>query len=140
LSSRSDVLAFDGPVLDAPLELIADAAVTLTISATSPHHNIFVCLCDVEPSGHAINITDGIRRLSGAASDAKPRTVTIELLPSTWRIPAGHRLRLLVAAGAFPRYARNLGLGEPIGSGTASCKVDITVHCGGEDPSRIATA
>ncbi|MGD0865457.1 MAG: CocE/NonD family hydrolase [Rhizomicrobium sp.] len=140
LSSRSDVLAFDGPVLDAPLELIADAAVTLTISATSPHHDIFVCLCDVEPSGHAINITDGIRRLSGAAGDAKPRTVTIELLPSTWRIPAGHRLRLLVAAGAFPRYARNLGLGEPIGSGTASCKVDITVHCGGEDPSRIATA
>jgi predicted acyl esterase len=46
-------------------------------------------------------------------------------------VKAGHRLRLLVAAGAFPRFARNLGTGEPLGSGTDMRAVEITVHCGG---------
>jgi uncharacterized protein len=53
-------------------------------------------------------------------------------LPVAWRLEVGHRLRLLVAAGAFPRFARNLGLGEPIAIATGSREVDITVHCGAD--------
>jgi predicted acyl esterase len=86
-------------------------------------------LCDVGPDGKAINITDGYRRLSLASGDPR-RTTTVEALPVAWRLDVGHRLRLLVAAGAFPRFARNLGLGEPLAIATESRQVDITVHCG----------
>jgi putative CocE/NonD family hydrolase len=129
LAARSDVLVFDGPKVDAQRELLGDVGVTLTTSATSPHHDLFVCLCDVSPLGKAVNITDGYRRLSLAAGPGR-RTTTIEALPVAWRLDIGHHLRLLVAAGAFPRFARNLGLGEPLATATESCKVDITVHCG----------
>jgi putative CocE/NonD family hydrolase len=131
LAARSDVLVFDGPSVDAQRELLGDVNVTLTTSATSPHHDLFVCLCDVSPRGKAINITDGYRRLSFASGSLGRRTTTIEALPVAWRLGIGHRLRLLVAAGAFPRFARNLGLGEPLATATESRKVDITVHCGG---------
>jgi uncharacterized protein len=130
LAARSDVLVFDGPILDAQLELLGDVSVTLTTSATSPYHDLFVCLCDVGPSGKTINITDGYRRLSLASGGRGPRTITVEALPVAWRLDVGHRLRLLVAAGAFPRFARNLGLGDPLAIATASRKVDITVYCG----------
>jgi uncharacterized protein len=130
LAARSDVLVFDGPIVDAQLELLGDVSVTLTTSATSPHHDLFVCLCDVGPGGKAINITDGYRRLSLASGGPGRRTTTIEALPVAWRLDVGHRLRLLVAAGAFPRFARNLGLGEPLAIATKSRKVEITIHCG----------
>jgi putative CocE/NonD family hydrolase len=129
LAARSDVMVFDGPIVDAQLELLGDVSVTLTTSATSPHHDLFVCLCDVGPDGKAINITDGYRRLSLAGGPGR-RTTTVEALPVAWRLDVGHRLRLLVAAGAFPRFARNLGLGEPLAIATDSRDVDITVHCG----------
>jgi predicted acyl esterase len=70
------------------------------------------------------------RRLSLASGDPRRRTTTVEALPVAWRLDVGHRLRLLVAAGAFPRFARNLGLGEPLAIATESRDVDITVHCG----------
>jgi putative CocE/NonD family hydrolase len=130
LAARSDVLVFDGPRVDAQRELLGDVTVTLTTSATSPHHDLFVCLVDVSPVGKAINITDGYRRLSLTDGKLGRRTTTIEALPVAWRLNMGHRLRLLVAAGAFPRFARNLGLGQPLATATESCKVDITVHCG----------
>jgi uncharacterized protein len=131
LAARRDVLVFDGPTLAAPLELVGDLSVTLTTSADSPHHDLFVCLCDVSPDGRSINITDGYRRLPPGPADASPRTTTIEAQPTAWRIPAGHHLRLLVAGGAFPRFARNLGLGAPLGDGHEARPVKITVHRGG---------
>jgi uncharacterized protein len=129
LAVRSDVLLFDGPVIDAPLELLGDVAITLTTSATSPFHDLFICLCDVGPNGTVVNITDGYKRLSPTLGGGGPRTTIVEALPVAWRLDVGHRLRLLVAGGAFPRYARNLGLGERLASATASRKVEITIHC-----------
>jgi len=127
LSARPDVLSFDGPVLTKPFEIVGDVAVTLKTTASAPHHDIFVVLCDVDSAGKAINITDGYLRMDDTALT---RETVIPLLPTAWRMEAGHRLRLLVAGGAFPKFARNLGTGEPLGSGTRMQAVDITVHCG----------
>ncbi|MFL5859664.1 MAG: CocE/NonD family hydrolase C-terminal non-catalytic domain-containing protein [Solirubrobacteraceae bacterium] len=38
--------------------------------------------------------------------------MTFRLCPMAHRFAAGHRIRLLVAAGAYLRYARNPGNGE----------------------------
>jgi putative CocE/NonD family hydrolase len=130
LSARRDVLTFDGPTLADPLELVGDLCIVLTTSANGPHHDLFVCLCDVGPDGRSINITDGYCRLPSGRSDGTPRQTTIAAQPTAWRILTGHHVRLLVAGGAFPRFARNLGLGAPLGDGHESRPVEITVHRG----------
>ena len=137
LSARRDVLVFDGPVLAAPVELVGELCVSLTTTASGPHHDLFVCLCDVSRDGRAINITDGYRRLPGASPPNVRRDTMVELLPADWYLPAGHRLRLVVAGGAFPRYARNLGLGGQLGDERESRPVDITVHQGFLDLSAV---
>ena len=53
--------------------------------------------------------------------------VEVALYPTAYRILAGHRIRLQVSGGAFPRYARNHGSGEPFGSAIATrrCRFEI---------------
>ena len=60
---------------------------------------------------------DGIRRLSPQtvpagdvqAGDDQALAVEVELYPTAYRIQAGHRIRVQVSGGAFPRFARNFG-------------------------------
>ena len=44
-----------------------------------------------------------------------------------------HRLRLIVASGAHPRYARNTGTDEPLATATNLLPVEIEVF---HDPAR----
>jgi predicted acyl esterase len=50
------------------------------------------------------------------------------------RFSAGSRIRVLVAGGSHPRYARNLGAGEPVATGRQVKAAVHTVHFG---PSRL---
>jgi putative CocE/NonD family hydrolase len=43
LTGRSDVLVFDGAIVEAQLELLGDVSVTLTTSATTAHHDLYAC-------------------------------------------------------------------------------------------------
>jgi putative CocE/NonD family hydrolase len=130
LGARSDVLSFDGPVLEQALDIIGDVGVTLTTSSSSPHHDLFVCLCDVDTRGRTVNITDGYIRLRPSPSPgASFRTTVLKASPVAWQVPRGHRLRLLVCGGAFPRFARNLGVDESENDSVAMRPVEITLHC-----------
>jgi predicted acyl esterase len=42
--------------------------------------------------------------------------VPVTLWPTAHRFAPGHRLRVQVSGGAHPRYARNPGTGEPLGT------------------------
>lgn len=48
-----------------------------------------------------------------------------------------HRIRVQVASGAFPRYARNLGTGEPRATATTLRAADQAVHHDPAHPSAI---
>jgi len=41
-----------------------------------------------------------------------------ELWPTAYRVAQGHRLRMQVSSGAFPRWARNSGSVGPLGETT----------------------
>lgn len=131
LAARDDVLCFTGASLDHAIEIAGEAQIVLTTSADGTDHDLFVCLCDVDDTGKSTNIADGYRRLS-SNSPGEQRTVTIILQPAYWRVAVGHRLQLLIAAGAFPRYARNLGFGEGSASAVRTRRTSVTVHCGVE--------
>ena len=129
LAVREDVLSFTGPALDSPVDILGVPIAELEVSADAPAHDLFVCLCDVGPDGYAANITDGYLRLPPGEPGAR-RAVKVALLPAGWRVEAGHRLSLLVAGGAFPRYARHLGTLDQLGSGTVMRDINVTIYAG----------
>jgi hypothetical protein len=128
---RADVLTYTSAALAAPLEIAGTVVVRAEVTSDNPHHDLFVRLCDVDAEGRSWNVCDRMIRLTAdePASDAQGRrTVCLELWPCAHRFVAEHRLRLQVSGGAHPRYARNLGSGEPLATATVMRTATVTVH------------
>jgi putative CocE/NonD family hydrolase len=107
---RADVLVFTSEALDQPVEVIGDVIAELSVTRDNPYADLFARLCDVDPRGRSRNVCDGIVRLNG--QDPLAGTVRVSLLGVAHRFGRGHRLRLQVAGGAFPAFARNPGNGQ----------------------------
>lgn len=133
LAQRSDVLAFTGPELTTDVEIVGAPVVELTHSTDNPHADVYVRISDVGPNGRSRNVCDGYVRLT----DTGGQTLRIELDPTAHRFRSGHRIRLLIAGGCYPRFARNLGTGESLEIGTRMVPVTHTVAHGNGGQSRL---
>ena len=107
---RLDVLVFSSDPLDEPVEVVGEVAAELSVTRDNPYADLFVRLCDVNPRGRSRNVCDGIVRLTG--QDPLAGTVRVSLIGAAHRFGRGHRIRLQVAGGAHPRFARNPGNGQ----------------------------
>jgi len=87
----------------------------------------------VAPSGSSMNVTDALKRLTEVDLAGTSGPVTVDLWPTAHAFRRGHRLRVLVSSGAHPRYARNLGTGEPLATATTFAAAEQTVF---HDPAR----
>jgi putative CocE/NonD family hydrolase len=130
LEARADVLTYTTTVLDRDVEVIGDVSAEIWFRSSLPYADVFVRLCDVDPRGRSYNVCDGLVSLSGAG-EISP--ATIQLWPTAHRFKRGHRIRIQVSSGAFPRYARNHGTGEPRATATTLRAADQTVY---HDPAR----
>lgn len=138
VEARADVLVFSTAPLEEPLEIRGGPAVTLHVAADSAHVDLFCRLCDVDPKGVSRNVADRIlRRDPMHPEPGRVETVTLALDPAAHRFRAGHRIRLQISAGAFPRYARNLGAGEPEATGRTMRVTRQTVYFDRSRPSRL---
>ena len=140
LEARDDVRTFTTPPLTAPLELLGGATVRLFVESDNPYADVFVRLCDVDRRGRSVNVTDRLVRLDPAAGEqpaAGERKVELTLPDTAHRFLAGHRVRLQVSGGAHPRYARNLGTGEPIGQATRAVGVTHRIGHNSAAPSAL---
>jgi putative CocE/NonD family hydrolase len=140
VEARDDVRTFTTAPLAEPLELLGGARVRLFLESDNPYADVFLRLCDVDPKGRSINVTDRLVRLDPAPGErpgAGERKVEATLTDSAHRFRAGHRLRLQVAGGAHPRYARNLGTGEPPGQATRGVGVTHRIGHSSDSPSSI---
>ena len=126
--ARADVVTFTGPVLERPLEVAGPVTATLSVRSSVDDAQLFVRLCEVDARGRTWHVSDGIRRADPAGAQ-----VAVGLWPIAHRFAAGHRLRLLVAGGAHPRYARSFGTGEPIADATWGRPAELEVL----HPSRV---
>ena len=134
VEARTDVLTYTSPPLAADQNLIGPVSARIYVRTEREYADVFVRLCDVDTRGVSRNVTDGIRRLdprSVPAPDVERGAdgilaVDVELFPTGYLVKAGHRLRVQVS-GAFPRFARNFGTGEPFGVASAGqpCKFEI---------------
>jgi putative CocE/NonD family hydrolase len=121
LERRDDVLVFTSSPLVRDLEIIGPVTARLHVGSTLEHTDFFVRLCDVDRAGRSRNICDGLARLTPGAWDRAADDVArvdVDLWPAAHGFRRGHRIRVQVSSGAHPRFARNLGGGEPFGSAT----------------------
>ncbi|ORW70763.1 CocE/NonD family hydrolase [Mycobacterium saskatchewanense] len=125
LASRDDVLAFTSATLTRDLCVYGSPVVELAHGSDNPHVDLFVRVSEVGSKGRSRNVSDGYQRLAGATG-----TVRLELDAIAHRFRAGSRIRLLIAGSWFPRYARNLGTGEPVLTGRQSKPATHTVSYG----------
>ena len=135
VEQRPDVLVFSSEPLDEPVEVFGDVTAELRVTRDNPNADLFVRLCDVDEPGDAHsrsrNVCDGIVRLTDP--DPLSGTVSISLIGAAHRFGRGHRLRLQVAAGAHPRFARNPGNGQV----DASAKDFVVTHYSVQSPSAL---
>jgi putative CocE/NonD family hydrolase len=123
IESRADVLVYTGEPLRQDLDVIGEPSATVHLRIEHEHADVFVRLCDVDQNGLSLNVTEGIVRLRPGLvqPDADGvRAVTIPLYPTAYRFRRGHRLRVQVSGGAFPRFSRNHGTGEPVATAVRS--------------------
>ena len=132
LAQRADVLTFTGDPLVHDLFLVGTPVLELAHSSDNPYNDVFVRISEVDAKGRSRNVTDGFRRLTTGSG-----TVRVELDAVAHRFPAGSRLRLLVAGGSHPRFARNLGTDEPPVTGRRMVDATHTVHHGIGGISRL---
>jgi uncharacterized protein len=145
VESRPDVLVYTGPELAADLDIAGPVRARMHVRTERPHADIFVRLCDVDAKGVSRNVVDGIRRLrpdTVPAADVQVGddgvlTVDVELFPTAYRFRAGHRLRVQVVGGAFPRYARNFGTDALFGTGTSGVTCLVEVFHDADHPSQV---
>ncbi|MGO8946140.1 MAG: CocE/NonD family hydrolase [Ktedonobacterales bacterium] len=140
LEARSDVLVYTSPVLARELEVIGPVIAELYVKSSLEYTDFFARLCVVEKSGKSINLCDGILRLcpgQPASESDGIRKIRIELWPTAYHFQKGERLRLQVSSGAHPRFARNLGSGEPVATATTLKVADQMVYHDPEHPSAI---
>ncbi|HET6708955.1 CocE/NonD family hydrolase [Amycolatopsis sp.] len=132
LEARADVLTYTTAVLGEDVEVIGDVHAEIWFRSSLRFADVFVRLCDVGPDGRSVNVCDGLTSLRDADDLA---AVTVRLWPTAHRFKRGHRIRVQVSSGAFPRYARNPGTGEPHATAVTLRAADQEVH---HDPAHAS--
>lgn len=134
LEARADVLTYTTAPLDEDVEVIGEVSAEIWFCSSLPYADVFVRLCDVDSSGRSFNICDGLTSLSSADELS---LAIVRLWPTAYRFKRGHRIRVQVSSGAFPRYARNPGTGESHATATTLRAADQTVYHDASHPSAI---
>lgn len=99
LSLTSDPLATDIVVAGQPV-------VAVTAGTESTFDRLVARLADVDPDGRSTMITTGGAKLPVAEQRAPGQAAgrhTVAMAPAAYRIPAGHRVRVVLSDSDFPR-------------------------------------
>jgi putative CocE/NonD family hydrolase len=139
LEARSDVLTYTSEPLFHAITVIGNVRITLYARASLPNADFFARLCDVDEKGISTNICDGFVRMTSGAP-AMPDDIwkiNFRLHATAHTFLRNHRLRLLIASGAHPRYARNTGTDEPLAEATTLLPVDLEIFHDPDHPTAI---
>lgn len=110
LAKRKDVLIFDSDPLENDLEFCGKVTIELAHTSSNPHADVFVRVSEVEANSRSVNVTEAYKRLDPERADGE--IVRLNLHDASHRFMRGRRVRVSIAGGNFPRYARNLGMGD----------------------------
>jgi len=136
IESRPDVLVYSTPPLEEDVKALGPVQLVLWVASTAPGTDFTGKLVDVAPDGIALNLTDGIQRLTRIRRGS-PTEVLVDLWNTGHVFKRGHRIRLEVSSSNFPRYARNLNTGKSPETTTAMAIAGQTVFHDAARPSRL---
>jgi putative CocE/NonD family hydrolase len=110
---------YSSDVFTETTRIVGDVSVNLYVSSSAPDTDVMVKLIDVDPQGHAYNLSDTALRLryrnggipAPPLQPGKVYPVTLTGMVTASDFPPGHRLRIEVASTNFPNYERNLNSG-----------------------------
>jgi putative CocE/NonD family hydrolase len=142
---RPDVLVYSTPALDKDVEVTGFVRAALYASSSAADTDFTAMLVDVEPSGYARYLADGIVRARYRNSTAKAEPIEpgktyrydIDLWATSNVFKAGHRIRLYISSSNFPRFNRNLNTGEPIAGARRMVKAAQRVYHDRAHPSAL---
>ncbi len=138
LLQRSDVVNYSTDPLVKDMDIAGLVKLKLWLTSSVAHGDVFASLCKVSPDGVWRTICDGIqKRPDNTSSLASPQFIEVSLGQILGRVPKGYRIGLLVSSAAHPRYLRNTGSGEPLGSAKTFIASDQIIHMGPENHSSI---
>jgi uncharacterized protein len=132
LAERADVLTFTSAPVSADLYVVGTPVLELSHSCDNRYNDLFVRISEVDQQGRSRNVSDGY-----LCNTPDSRSLRIELDAIAHRFRAGSHIRVLIAGGSHPRFARNLGTGEPLISGRWLAAATHTVHLGAGGTSRL---
>ncbi len=142
---RPDVLIFSTPPLKKDVEATGWVKATLYASSSATDTDFTALLVDVDPSGYARFLTDGIvraryRHSTERAEPIEPGKIyeySIDLWATSNLFKAGHRIRLYVSSSNFPRFNRNMNTGEAIAGATRYVKAQQRIYHDAQHPSTL---
>ncbi len=145
IEARPDVLTYTTEPLPASRDLVGPVSARIFVRTGRRYADLFVRVCDVDVRGVSRNIVDGIRRLSPQTvpapdvqvGDDQILAVEVELYPTAYRVQAGHRIRVQVSGGAFPRFARNFGTAEPFGTARRAVRCRFEIFHDSQHPACV---
>ena len=127
LDRRADVVCFSSAPLAQPLELLGIPWLRLTVAADQPGHDLCLALSALAGDGPGVQqLSTGVARFRGEEC-LGPTPRLIRLQPLFIRLAAGQRLRLSIAAAAWPQIAVNPGDGSVPQGGTSPDHREITL-------------
>ena len=140
LESRSDVLTYTSAVLASDLEITGPVHAELWVSSDRETCDFFVRLCEVHADGRSKNVCDGLARIRFPelpAAVGGAHQVQVALWPTAHRFRKGHRLRVLIASGAYPRWSINPGSIAPLTANPRAVAQHQQIHHAPDQPSAI---
>lgn len=139
LEQRLDVITFTSGALSEDLTVIGQPELTLFARSSSDNTDFFARLTDVHPGGRSENICDAIIRITPEMPRRSDGTweIKLRLHHCAHTFLRGHAIRLQVSSGAHPRFARNTGTGEPVGTATRLVQQGQSIFHDSMRPSRL---
>ncbi|MBL8987438.1 MAG: CocE/NonD family hydrolase [Gemmatimonadetes bacterium] len=155
-AARSDVLVYQTPPLDEPVEVIGPIEATLHAATSARDTDWFVRLVDVHPDGRALFLAEGAIRArnrdgvnEGRFNGARLGTIepgkVYQYTIRFWRGTAnlfqrGHRIRVEISSSWSPYYLPNLNSGADNLATVSWAEALVarqTIHHGPDHPSHI---
>jgi hypothetical protein len=143
--SRHDVLVYSTPPMTQDTEVTGFITLELYAATSAADTDFTAMIVDVDPSGYARYLGDGIIRAryrngTHKAEPIEPQKINkyaIDLWATSNVFKAGHKLRVYVSSSNFPRFNRNLNTGEKTYGGTRMVKAQQTIYHDAEHPSAL---
>jgi putative CocE/NonD family hydrolase len=139
------VLVYSTPPFTTDTEVTGPVSVELFASSSAVDTDFTAKLVDVDASGFARNLTEGIVRARYRDSQTIPAALTpgqvyqfdLDLWATSNVFLAGHKLRLEISSSNYPRFDRNLNLGESSGIATRYVTAANTIFHDAAHPSAL---